>query len=393
MGHPASFYAEPVSEQPQVTPGRRVHWLELLFDLVMVAYIGQVAHMLHGAPSGRDAVAFSVLLAAGWWAWVNASVTMNLFGARVTSVLWVSVAVAMIAVGVMAASVPEALGARAAGFAIGNAVIRVVWMLPWWMKRGATGAAWWRPFVYCLVPALLWVVSIWVPAPWRYGLWALAVAVEIVLLAVLGGATGWLQRTLDVGHLVERVSLLVVIVFGESVLSVITQLAAHWGPPAWLAALLGFVAIVLLAWVFFTFAPGAVETGLHRLQLRGSVGGLRDTVMYLPLVLIAGVVLFAVAVGTAVADAAAALPSSAAVCLAVGVSLFFLASGAESLRYGAGWRAVVLWAPAGVVLPWILLPVATVLSATGVVAAAVLVIAVIATLNAVNARRVRVRGG
>ena len=366
-----------------------MHWLELLFDLVMVAYIGQVAHTLHGDPSAVDGIVFAVLLAAAWWAWVNASVTMNLFGAHITPVVWVSVGIAMIAVGFMAASVPAALTERVAGFALGNAVIRVVWMLPWWMKRATTGTAWWRPVLYCLVPAVLWAASIGVPAPWRYVVWAIAVAIEIVLLAVLGRAMGWLQRTLDVGHLVERVSLFVVIVFGESILSVIAQLDAHWGPPAWLAAFLGFAAIVALAWIFFTFAPAAVEVGLHRLQGRGSVSGLRDTVMYLPLVLIAGVTLFAVGIGTAVADAAQMLPFSAAVCLSAGISLFFVASTAESLRYGAPWRHVVMWGPAGAVLPWALLPLSAVLTASGVIAAASVVIAVLAVLNAVNARRVR----
>ena len=64
-------------------------WLELFFDLVMVAYIGQIAHTMHGDPCGRRA-GFFALLAAAWWAWVNAAVTMNLFGVRVTPSIWVA---------------------------------------------------------------------------------------------------------------------------------------------------------------------------------------------------------------------------------------------------------------------------------------------------------------
>lgn len=381
-----------MSAQQHASSGRRVHWLELLFDLVMVAYIGQVAHTLHGDPSAMDGVVFAVLLAAAWWAWVNASVTMDLFGARITPLVWVSVGIAMIAVGFMAAAVPAALTERSTGFAIGNAVIRIVWMLPWWLKRRSTGAAWWRPFAYCLGPAVLWLASIALPTPWRYALWAMAVVIEIALLAVLGGATGWLQRTLDVGHLVERVSLFVVIVFGESVLSIITQLAEHWGPPAWLAALLGFAAVLLLAWVFFTYAPAAVEAGLHDLQLRGSVTGLRDTVMYLPLLLIAGIVLFAAGVGTSVADATETLPRSAALCVALGLSLFFAGSMAETLRYGASWRNVLVWGPAGIVLPFLLLPAAAVLPGVAVIAVSVVLVALLATLNTAAPRRSRTGG-
>ena len=105
-------------------------------------------------------------------------VTMNLFGARITPSLVLGVTIAMIAIGVMAAAVPEALGDRAAAFAVGNAVIRLVWALPWFTKRRLVGVPWWRPVLYSVVPAVLWLASIWIAPPWQYLLWAFAVAIE-----------------------------------------------------------------------------------------------------------------------------------------------------------------------------------------------------------------------
>ena len=372
-------------------PGRRVHWLELFFDLVMVAYIGQIAHTMHGDPSWVDGLVFFAFLAAAWWAWVNATVTMNLFGIRITPSIWVAVTIAMMAIGVMAAAVPEALTERAGAFAIGNAVIRIVWAWPWLLKRRTTGVPWWRPVAYSFVPAALWVVSVWVPAPWQYVLWAIAVAIEIVLLSFLGGQRTWLRQALDVDHLIERVGLLVVIVFGESILAIIAELDAHWTPLSGIAAVLGFAAVSMLAWIFFGYATSAVERGLRRLQLRGSISGLRDTVMYLPFLLVAGIALFAAGLGTAVADAGHHLPIGAAVCLSAGVSLFFIASTAESLRYGAPWGDVVMWGPAGILLPWLLVPLSTAVGAEAVVAASVVVIGVLVALNEINFRRVRAR--
>ena len=138
-----------------------MHWLELFFDLVMVAYIGQIAHTMHGDPSWVDGLVFFAFLAAAWWAWVNATVTMNLFGTRViTPSIWVAVTIAMMAIGVMAAAVPEALSERAGAFAIGNAVIRIVWaMAVAASSAGRPACPWWRPVAYCFVPAALWVVS------------------------------------------------------------------------------------------------------------------------------------------------------------------------------------------------------------------------------------------
>ncbi|HYJ49178.1 MAG TPA: low temperature requirement protein A [Microbacterium sp.] len=370
-----------------------MHWLELFFDLVMVAYIGQIAHTMHGDPSWADGVIFFAFLAAAWWAWVNATVTMNLFGVRITPSIWVAVTIGMIAIGVMAAAVPEALTDRAGAFAIGNAVIRLVWAWPWLTKRRITGVPWWRPVLYSLVPAALWVVSVWVPPPWQYALWVVAVAIEVVLLTFLGGQRTWLRQALDVDHLIERVGLLVVIVFGESILAIIAELDAHWTALSGVTAVLGFAAVSMLAWIFFGYATAAVERGLRRLQLRGSVGGLRDTVMYLPFVLIAGIALFAAGLGTAVADAGHHLPTGAAVCISAGISLFFVASTAESLRYGAPWADVVLWGPVGILAPWLLVPLSTLVGAELVVAASVFVIGMMVALGEINTRRVRVRMG
>lgn len=372
-------------------PGRRVHWLELFFDLVLVAYIGQLAHTMHGDPGWADAGVFFALLAAAWWVWVNAMVSMNIFGARVTPMIWIAVSIAMIAIGVMAAAVPEALAERATAFALANAVIRLVWAIPWFIKRRSIGVPWWRPVLYCLVPAALWAVSLACDEPVRLALWGAAILLEILLLSFLGGRTVWLRQVLDVDHLIERVALVVVIVFGESVLTIITQLSEHWTMDAGITAVLGLIAVALLAWLFFGRATSAVERGLHRLQVRGSVGGLRDTIMYLPFLLVAGVVLFASALGTAVAEAGHPLALGAAVSLSAGVSLYFVASAAESLRYGAGWRDVVLWGPVGVLLPWVFVPLASVFTAQGIIVVVVITIGALVGLTELNVWRIRER--
>jgi low temperature requirement protein LtrA len=298
----------------------------------------------------------------------------------------------MVAIGVMAAAVPEALTDRAAAFAIGNALIRLVWFYPWFAMRRSIGVPRWRPVLYSLVPAGIWVASIFVPPPAQFTLWVVAVAIEVALLSALGGQAEWLRRTLDIDHLAERISLLVVIVFGESILSIIAEFDEHWAPLPAVTAVLGLLAVSVLAWIFFGYGAGAAERGLRDLQSRGSIGGLRDTVMYFPFLLIAGITLFAAALGTAVADAGHHLAPGAAVCLASGISLFFITCAAESLRYGVPWRHLLLWAPAGVLLPWVLVPLAAWVDATAVVAASVVLLAVLAGLNELNVRRMRTRG-
>jgi len=387
-------YADRVSEASEVgiPGGRRAHWLELIFDLVMVGYIGQVAHLLHGDPGWAEVLVFFALLAPAWWAWVNMTLTLNLFGARVTPLVWAAVTAAMIAIGLMAAAVPEALTERAGIFALGNALIRFVWMVPWIARRRAIGVPLWRPIAFSGLPAVLWLISAIVPPPARFVLWAVAIGVEITLLAFLGSQTAWLQRSLDVDHLLERVSLLVVIVFGESILATIAQLDEHWTDASLVTATLAFVAISLLAWVFFRYASGSAEAGLRRLHTAGRIGALRDAVMYLPFVLVAGIALFASGLGTAVAEGSHALPSGAAACLAGGIVLFYLASVVESLRYGVPWRDTTMWGLPGLLLPWAIVPLAGLLTAEAVVVAVIVLIAVMIGLAEANLRRVRARG-
>lgn len=59
---------------------------------------------------------------------------------------------------------------------------------------------------------------------------------------------------MDVAHGSERLGLFMIILLGESVLSVVTALSAHWSAASGAAALLGFVAIALIAWGFFVAA-------------------------------------------------------------------------------------------------------------------------------------------
>ena len=75
-----------------------------------------------------------------------------------------------------------------------------------------------------------------------------------------------------------------------------------------------------------------------------------------------------------------------AVCLSAGVVLFFVASAAESLRYGVSLRNVAVWAPAGIVLPWVLVPLSFSLASAPLVAVLVGVIAVLVAITEVNAR-------
>ena len=76
--------------------GRTVSVLELFYDLVYVAVIGQAAHHLAEHVSTRGFVEFAVIFALIWIAWVNGSVYLELHGredGRTRSIVFVQMGV------------------------------------------------------------------------------------------------------------------------------------------------------------------------------------------------------------------------------------------------------------------------------------------------------------
>ncbi|WP_212824192.1 low temperature requirement protein A [Catellatospora sp. TT07R-123] len=331
---------------------RRADWFELFFDLVFVVTVAVLAHGLHGDPGWRDLGTFLVLFFPAWWAWVNLTLSVNLFGSDTGWNRTVLVA-AMPGLGLMAAAAPEGLGARAWVFALGAAWVRVAVFALWWPQVGRSRWEFpaWRPIVYCLVPAAIWAVSAFADGPGRFALWGLAVALEVALLSFGTAQSQLMYRLLSVDHLIERVGLFIVIVFGESVFAVVTGLAEHLSGPAAAAALGAFVVVALLAITFFRWSTPSAERGFARAQALGARANMREAVLYLPFLLVSAITVLAAALGTAVAEPDHHLPSGSMAGLVGGIVGYYAVTGAIAQRLGESWRSLLRWLPASLLLP------------------------------------------
>jgi low temperature requirement protein LtrA len=334
---------------------RHASWLELFFDLVFVGFVGQLALRLHGDPSAADFAVFVLLFFPAWWMWVNVLLTTNLFGRRATGSTWLVMITVMFAVGVMAAAVSTDFGTRAWAFAAANALARLV-MLPVWLyaAKKKKSLEWWRPVLYNGLTAVLWLVSIAFPAPGIYLVWVVAMLIELVLSYTVGRQGTWFRRALDIEHMSERIGLFVVIVFGESILTLIVAASENWNLASAATTVLGFAVVALLAWSFFTYGAALAERSWGELRARGDIAALRDTATYLPFFLVTGVVSMAAGLGTAVSDPLIRLPTGATVALCGGIALFYATNAAVSLRYGQRTRRVLVWAVPGVAGPLII---------------------------------------
>jgi Predicted membrane protein len=371
----------------QVT-GCRVGWLELLFDLAFVAFITEAAHSLYGAPGLTTFLLFLAFSFPAWWAWSNLMVTVNLVPTLPARPLGVALLAAMGIALVMAASVSE--GTRhIAAFALACAGLRVIMLALWVRRVRRQGFPILRPVVYNGVTAVLWAASSLMPAPWIFAVWGCALVIEFLLLRT-GDRRISRASQIDVAHGSERLGLFMIILFGESVLSIVTSLGAHWSVSSAVAALLGFLTIAVLAWRFFVAGDGVIERGLARLNGAHDLAGLLDTVLFLPYLFVVGVPLFAAGLYTAVTQPSRPLSFGAAICLCGGLALFELGHSVIPLRYGTAPRIVLVWAVPGVLLPIAALPLATELSALASVALVTGIVIVVFAIASAD-RRLRAR--
>jgi low temperature requirement protein LtrA len=365
---PAARLPDAPESLPQHPPRRVADWYELFFDLVFVVVIAISAELLEKDTSFAAVLVFLLLLFPLWWAWVNLMVTNNLFGARYGAI-GVLVIAAMPGPAAMAIAIFGGMAHYAWLYAIGAVWIRLVllgmWLVP--HSRRASSIPIWRAFAYNLGTAVVWLVSIAVPQPWQYIVWAVAVATEVLLLAVRSDFSYEIYERASVSHALERVGLFVVIVIGEAVYLAVTGLAAHPSIGGAAAALSGFLICALVARAFFRWGLPTTEAGLAGAQRLGSYGAMRDVIMYLPYFLVAGLTLIAASIGIAVEHASVALPFGARMLLASGVALLYLANAAMGLRLGRSRRGI-----AALVIPGVVLPLLACLLSAGLVAWATL---------------------
>ncbi|MGY1679101.1 low temperature requirement protein A [Geodermatophilus sp. SYSU D01176] len=245
--------------------------LELFFDLAFVLVVAELAIDFRADVTWHGELVFAGLFTTVWWAWVSATLYANRFDHDDVVYRLLKLG-SMAAVVGMAATATEATGTYFGVFVGCQLVLRATLFLQYsrayWHVPGARPIA--RLYmVGTAIGALLWAVSLAVPRPIGFALWAAAVLVEVLvpLLATRSSA----DVPLHVEHLPERFALFVILVLGESVAGIAHGLHdAHWTGSGLLVAALGFVLAAGLWWSYFDLA------GARAKQLLSEVGGERS---------------------------------------------------------------------------------------------------------------------
>jgi low temperature requirement protein LtrA len=232
IGRFKRWFWRPPRAHGETIADRQVSVLELFYDLVYVAVIGQAAHHLAEHVGVRGLAEFAVVFALIWIAWINGSLYLELHGredGRTRSIVFVQMGILVL----LAVFTADATASSGRGFAVVYATYQVVqtglWYTVWLQDRrdrpeflAATGAY----VVGMGVSAAVILASAFLPATPRLVVWAgLAVAWIVgIVLAARSSRSGLGLTPTD--SLVERFGLFTIIVLGEVVIGVVGGLSA-----------------------------------------------------------------------------------------------------------------------------------------------------------------------
>src|SRR3954452_19382819 len=312
---------------------RRTSTAELLWDLVFVFAVTQVttllSHDLSWGGFGRGMLALALV----WWAWsafVWAANAQDTDSPALRAILFAAMGLIFIA----GLALPRAFGADATLFAVTYACVRFLdlGLYAHASRPGhAAGAAVAGFAVTVTLGMALLGAGSFADDGARVALWAAAAAIDYA-------GPAWLTRErlrglqrVAVAHFAERYGLFVIICLGESIVAIgIGAGDQELDTDVVVAVALGLLITVGLWWTYFDrFAAIAEE----RLRVHDDpVLAAADGYSYLHLLIVAGVIVFAVGVKLAVHDAREPLQAAARLALCGGVAAYLCGHAAFLLR-------------------------------------------------------------
>lgn len=281
----------------------KVGYVELFFDLVFVFAVTQLSHSLIAHPDLTTLLHTVILGAAVWYLWIDTTWVTNWLDPDrlpVRTMLLVLMGLGLL----MSSAIPSAFDDTALLFAVPYVLIQVGRSLfaaaalnRQWSENGA---GFLRITAWVSVSGVLWVTGALVDDGARLALWGAAVLVDYTgpraMFAVpFFGRTDPRTWTVRADHMAERVSLFVIISLGESIIITGTAFAELDLTVVTLGAFGAAFASTVLMWLLYFdrserrateyFARAEVTTGMVA----------QTAYTYVPLLLVLGVVLTAVA--------------------------------------------------------------------------------------------------
>lgn len=322
---------------------RRTGPVELLWDLVFVFAVTQVTTLLYHDLSWTGFGHGMLVLALVWWAWSAFVWAANAEQEDSRALRGVLLA-GMVLIFVAGLALPEAFAERATLFACAYAGVRLL-HLGLYVHASRLGQASWFAIAGFGATALagmtLLIAGSFLDEGPRALLWLAAVAIDYA-------GPAWLTRErlrslqrVAVAHFAERYGLFVIICLGESIVA--TGLSAEeraLDTDLIVAVTLGLLATIGLWWTYFDRFAATAEARLR--DHHDPVLAAADGYSYMHLVIVAGIIVFAVGMKVTIHDLGHPLPEAGRLALCGGVAMYLLGHLAFRMRMvgEVGWEKV-----------------------------------------------------
>jgi low temperature requirement protein LtrA len=316
-----------IDEERLTTP------IELFWDLVFVFAVTQVSTLLARDLSWAGFGRSMLVLALVWWAW-SAIVWAANAQAPNSSTLRATLLVATVLIFVVGLAIPHAFGSESTLFAATYAGVRFM-HLGLYADASRRGQARWSSIAgFALTVAIgmvMLIVGSFLGGWHRIAIWALAAAIDYA-------GPAWLTRErlrgiqqVAVAHFSERYGLFVIICLGESILAIGAGVAGQPLDAATVATVAGGLVVTLALW--WTYFDRFAATAAQRLREHDDpVLAAADAYSYLHLVIVAGIIVFAVGMRLATEGVAEPLSDAARLALCGGLGGYLIGHAAFRLR-------------------------------------------------------------
>jgi low temperature requirement protein LtrA len=363
---------------------QRATTLELFYDLVFVFAVTQVSHLLLDDVSWEGAGEAALVLLVVWWAWNYTTWVTNELDPDSPIVRLLLIGI-MLATLLMAVAIPDAFGSRGLLFACAYVAIQMGRHLFLTFASARTGTIERERAAHILIwlsaAGVFWIAGAFVEDEARAAVWLVALAIDYLGPVALYRVPGWPQLApeawdVETSHFAERFQLFVIIALGESIVLIGATTSDLDIDAARLTALaLAFAGTAALWWLYFEYVA---DIAARRLRLSDTSTLLaRDGYTYLHVVLIAGVIVWAVGDELVIAHPTDVLPAAEVVVLVSGPAIYLLGhvlfrlrmAGTLSRKRLAGALACVAVGGLGSVAPGLVLSALLVAVLVGVIVA------------------------
>lgn len=235
---------------------KRASWLELFYDVAFVALVAQLTYLGYAHHHSFSDIAYLFLIGyvifLTWWA---TTANRNLQPTETTGDK-LFIQLQMVAAFFMSVTMASVFEGEYTGFFVTLAVLRILqggMLLRMYLLHPET-----RPKTYNILEgfflgAALWLVGAFLPAPYNFILFSMALIIDI--LTPLTKGKGNTRRYLNVYHLQERLGLFLMLVIGESMIVVaLANTSAGNTAVEPTVVLSGLIMMVSLWWLYFAHA-------------------------------------------------------------------------------------------------------------------------------------------